>query len=333
MKTSVNILGCCVSRDVFGFQEDNGGYDIRQYLNWISPLLVFERRVPLNREKMEALDVSAVGPAWGKKCILHDMERTYLEYIKSKKSDYLIVDMANSRYDIVKFKDGSMGTYSNVYIIDMMSDHGVCPEIESIDGCDSISIEKIKEAIKNIANFIRQNYPVERVILLELKESFVFFDATSDSIYRYEDINTIYKHNKMMHFCFSLLKKELGGGVNIIYLPENIVCNRHHFWGNEPLHYTNEYYDYCFRAINLIINSDNIDNVNKCLEIMRNDCSDIYRKKYGLVEDHLSKFENKISKNKHFRKVKSVIYRRLYHCTKGRWRTFFDQKRKDLWKI
>ena len=47
MKT-INILGCCVSRDLFGLFKNNGGFDIKQCITNISPLSVCSPKLSEN---------------------------------------------------------------------------------------------------------------------------------------------------------------------------------------------------------------------------------------------------------------------------------------------
>ena len=71
-----------------------------------------------------------------------------------------------------------------------------------------------------------------------------------------------------MKFVFEIMKRELKG-CHIIYMPHNIICDRHHYLNWAPLHFTRGYYDYALEAVNIIVSSKNRDNEFEMLEKCR----------------------------------------------------------------
>jgi len=283
-------------------------------------------------DKMSVLDISKVSKKWDAKCVLCDMSKVALDYIKERPSDWIILDMSNSRFNLVRFSEGGMCTYSKRRLIKLMEKKGVIPSIEEIIQFDDMSIVDIDRRIKCFADAIKEIYPPERIIILELKMVSLCYNKISKNFYSFANLVEIFRQNNIIKYCFNVLKSELEG-CYVVKFPDNVVCDEMHKWGNCTMHYTKEYYEYCLSAIKKITNGAPGENIDDILESMREECSNIYLQKYGVTEEMLRKFEENIIRSERRFNTLSMIYKYMARFTFGKVKCYFKQKRKDLWKM
>ena len=50
-KPIINILGCCVSRDIFSYQKDDGNYCISKYVNEFDMLSICDQPLDVDKQR------------------------------------------------------------------------------------------------------------------------------------------------------------------------------------------------------------------------------------------------------------------------------------------
>ena len=90
-KSTLNLLGCCVIRDIFGLHENDGGYSIKRFVQNVSPVSAVTNS-PLLREIRDEDLLLAKTKRFFAKCQKLELEKGIFEYIKADRGDYLVVD-------------------------------------------------------------------------------------------------------------------------------------------------------------------------------------------------------------------------------------------------
>jgi len=330
-KATINMLGSCIIRDVFGLHENDGDYEIRQFLNFISPLTMFDKAVPVDEEGLRSFDAGKICKKWQIKCVFYDMTRRAYDYIRQQDSDWFITDAAPLRYDLVQFKGGELCCRSNNKLFNILERKHICPPIEKILSCDEMSFEEIRRRLEKYAEAVLRIYPPEKIILVEVKKVDLFYNPETGNIYQFEKLHGHRIQNKIMQFSFEVLC-EAFRGCHIIRMPDYMMGNELHKWGKEPLHYTMEYYDYCLEACNIITANPDVDTKN-VLEELRRKYSNINLNKYGDSTAMMEEFNKKLNRHRLRHFLKYAYYRFMTHVTSGRIRHSFFVRRRELWRV
>lgn len=79
-KTAMNILGCCVLRDTFGMQPDDGGYEIKKYVQIPSPISLVTKS-PLFDQNAEVENDIFIGKSnFAKRCQILELKKQVFDY-------------------------------------------------------------------------------------------------------------------------------------------------------------------------------------------------------------------------------------------------------------
>ena len=102
-KKHVSIIGSCISRDVFGFNQDSG-YQIDRFVQSISPIsggtdsvsdIDYQRAI---NDIMGEYEISN----FYKRNFALDLTGKAFDYLFEADSEYLLMDMTTCRYDLLK---------------------------------------------------------------------------------------------------------------------------------------------------------------------------------------------------------------------------------------
>ena len=310
MATSFNILGICVLRDIFSHHPNDGGYKINQYVNSFPPLFIHENGISVDIDRYNKTDTSDIVSNFIKRSILFNVNRTVFDYVESKKSDYILIDMGLARVDYYILENGQycFGGYRSLY--DRMSSKGLFPKIIQAKPFNFLSTAEIKERTIAYCKKIKSLYDINKIILFEIKNSTLLYDSKKESISSFDPaaVRKAYLQNEFIEFCFSVARKELQG-CHVVYMPKNVVCDAYHPLKKGLLHFTQEYYDYGLESINIITKNMPRDEEEKALNALRKDTEELYAKKYfsALEKSIISAAKaNKIIKRK------NVLFEKLY---------------------
>ena len=117
MGCHISILGLCVLRDFFGMKENNGGFEIDRFVQSISPISavsdsMLQKRIDNSDEIIQ--DVFHDLTNFYKRLIKQDLEKSVFTYLSERKSDYLIIDAGNCRYNLLKYSAGGVDRYLTI---------------------------------------------------------------------------------------------------------------------------------------------------------------------------------------------------------------------------
>lgn len=261
---SFNIWGACVTRDMLQDKVLSGEYEVRKWISFNTPITTLTK--PYDGE----FDVEAMpwGTGFFRRNMRSDLKKDYFEYLFSEESDYILVDMIDSRMDIVKHGD-CMLTVSNQidfnwnYMNETFGE-GYWERFKLTDFDDGLYCR----AASDIAERILEKYRPDQIILNRHYGVKDILDREACVIERFppERCEEVERANYLYHKLNDVLEKKFYG-CHVINFPDNVIADKHHQWGLLPLHYDKLYYEYGGRAISEILNNSPEEERN--LELLR----------------------------------------------------------------
>ena len=229
-----NVLGSCVSRDIFRFSK-NHTVDINIQRNPISAL------------KTQALKVddsfleSAKLPNYEKRMLVSSVDRNCLKPIMESKAEWLIIDLAEERYaNCLLSKKGKPLGYT-FYHVNNPGWRPVQEEIFKQNGVDyeiidfsKIDYDVVEKTYKAVIDELLEKYDPTKIIILEnyLVNKWVDkngkFEKKADVPgYPEKIFNDTNEHfKKLYQILFKLLPNS-----PVIKFPTNTICSYNHLWG------------------------------------------------------------------------------------------------------
>lgn len=294
-----SIRGTCILRDTFGITKDSKnfsddvGYAIDRFVQTVSPIsavqsgkINVEGKIPSESDVLKLPEFKNKSN-FIKRNFLLDMERQVFDYMFECQSDYFILDMAGCRYDLFNFLDDSDGTYLTYVpwyskVIDIFKEKGYIDKDYKIINSDDEIFALLDKYIPIYLNKILEHYSPERIILFEIYP--VRYYITGDENYIGIFSNKEYERlEKRMRYGYNKAK-EILNGCHIIEFPDYVIGNKNHKWGISNLHYIDEYYEYAFKAISVIVNEDNDAQTElHKLKSLKKNYSQICHDRYGKV--------------------------------------------------
>lgn len=193
---TVSIIGCCVSRDIFGITEEmhcvegNDKYVVERYIQTINPLAAISK--PIDRDYIAKLleeTKKSRCSSFFKRMFEMDLDKTYFEYLGEVKSDCLIIDMAELREPVVRVGDSYISYVSYMNIkrkIDTNlledSEFNRLSSYELIEMSD-IDKEELERCIKIYIDKLKQLYPEEKIIVIETEMTNTYIDENTGGVY------------------------------------------------------------------------------------------------------------------------------------------------------
>ncbi len=285
---TINIAGVCVLRDTFGLHENDGGYKIKKYTSAFAPLYITDPPFDIEYEKYLKV-TQGLCPKFTTRCVYMELTKTSIDWVLDERSDYLLVDMGLFRMDYFQLGNGQLyfGEYKNLCIFESLSKQGIIPEIlGETKPFDDFSDEELKKRLQIYFSKILEVYPVEKIILVEIKNIFEKVDLNNYTISNFKESSTLKakRQNVFMQKCFEY-SKEILKGCHIIYFPDNVLGDENHHLMPAHMHYTQEYYDYVLKAVDVICREklSHKEEVKK-LKGLRNSCS----KKYKILKKQMT---------------------------------------------
>lgn len=277
---SFNVLGCCVSRDIFNSLAEK--VQVLQYV-WNNPISIFSKKPSqkINEDLLNNYEMSG----FHKNCLKCDYNKETLDYIFRKKSDYLIIDTLNSRLNFLE-KDGHTISFTNPLFPDpvkrekLMRDFGF--EDYTVKSAYDIDDKEWEICLRKLIDEMLNHYTANQIILFEFygSEKYLTKDKTQIKDFDPETINEAKRYNSLAKKLNETLKNNLKG-MHIIEFPENVLSIEGHRWGTNPLHYMDEYYEYAAKAVEIITEKlPDKEEITKLSELRQ-----LYSKMFGLYKE------------------------------------------------
>lgn len=276
-----NILGCCVSRDVFNLLIEQKEAQVLRYI-WSNPISFFSKK------PIEKIDENVLGSydlnGFHKRNLRCDYNKETLDYIFSRKSDYLVIDTLNSRFRLLE-KDGHTVSLSNPLFHDsvkrekLMLDFGL-GDYKTISAYD-ISEKEWTTCFEKMIDEILLHYTADQIILFEFYgvERYLTKDKSGSRAFGSESVNQARCYNSLAKKLNEVLKSHIAD-IHVVEFPENVMAIQGHRLGTHPLHYMDEYYEYAAKAVEIITEKLSINEEKIKISELR----DHYSKIFGLYK-------------------------------------------------
>ncbi len=245
-KTSVNIFGSCVSRDLLEY-DNNHAFTLGHYIARQS--IISSVSAPLKQSDITiSLDSN-----FQKRMVEMDLMKTAFDFLKSKPSDYLIIDLIDERFPLVFF-NGSYFTASNEGIkgyglfnslnklYKKISNGKLCIESNNVDDTIDIFCTKINELYTNDKIIIHRALLVDSY--KDKNGKIVAFDKNHKKNNR--------RVNCVLSYMYDRIAKNFKGAYVIDEISET-TADESHKWGLAPMHYEEAYYQRVLMRLEEII--------------------------------------------------------------------------------
>lgn len=227
------IIGSCVTRDAFEFEPNlidiSGSYFPRTSLiSMMSPPISIEHTT-LSSENQ-----------WLKWVILNDYNKSTLAQVKSKKPDFIFIDLIEERYDLIKLGNSYLTRSDELLKVNPLSKG---PDYDSILGSTSDETTLLfYEKAKLFCERINSDFPESTVIIHDARYSNYYRD---NGVIRQFDVIRCHKNaimNAKLSSHINFLQKNISRIKTIRIDNEISLASKEHKWGLSPFHYIDEYY-------------------------------------------------------------------------------------------
>ncbi|GIO26924.1 DUF6270 domain-containing protein [Ornithinibacillus bavariensis] len=214
-----DILGSCVTRDAFLSKEEINKYFARSSIVSIySP--------PINIEKVD------LNSRFQSRMVNYDLTKEFRKYVRNFSSDFLIIDLIDERFRILKNSEGSYLTRSTEFLkTELHKDISLIPQEKTFE----LWKEKADLFIEDLKKYIGEN----RVIIHKAFWSSTYISNNLELI-PFEHNNHI-EANKILNLMYAYLEYKLPQA-KVIELQDYLVADESHKWGLSNFHYQPLYY-------------------------------------------------------------------------------------------
>ena len=275
-----NILGGCVSRDIFSRPAHGNKYKVNRYTRGFSPLFCLDPGLEIDRKAFDAIDSTKLSN-FSKRALYIELTHSVFDFLLEGKSDYLLLDTGMFRIPYAKLANGQyiLAEALNAGFIKALLERKMIPQIVEKLAPDFLDDDEFKSRVVRYADRIKTLYTTDRIILMNHGQNRLYWDKKKKAIGMYNNFRKRYETgDKMMKHAFELLKNELAGCHVINYLP-NAIADRWHPLGANPMHFTIGYYEYCLECIDIIVRNLPWEEEEKAISKNR----DRWNRKYAQV--------------------------------------------------
>lgn len=280
-KTTVSVLGACVSRDIFDLiQPDH--YDVKRCVTMVSPLAMVmkkpEESITLTSEDLANIDSCS---NYEKRLIFQDFNKTFFDYFAEVKTEWFMLDIADVRLDITAFEHNPVKISAGPpfkKVKDKLCSLFGNPEIIKPN---DFSFDDIEKYINLYLDEILKIYNPEQIIFHEYYCVKDYITKSKTIMSRMQEY--VERSNKYIKFAAEIVKKRIPS-CHIIRMPENVISNEIHKWGLAVLHFDMLYYEYGKKAFDVIAARKSREEENAELDFLNKMYSELFfdlRKKYS----------------------------------------------------
>ncbi|WP_370790441.1 DUF6270 domain-containing protein [Bilophila wadsworthia] len=277
--TTFSIMGSCVSRDIFSI-NDCQEYTINRFIQSVSPISASVS--PVIDMDYQDLIVEVIDnfniTSFYKRCFSLGITGKAFDYLFEVPSDYLIIDMSCCRFDLMICSGGKIlpkiSGQNYPEILDTVVKKYNLPEFTEVISDDNEIISLMNQLLPKYFEKILENYPLERIILVET-DAAAFYLNKKGTVTEFKN-TVIESWKKRIHHGEEIAREYLHG-CHIIEFPEYVFADENHKWKLAQLHYVQEYYEYAFQAIKIILTGNR---EKELLNILKNQYSRTCQEKY-----------------------------------------------------
>lgn len=218
-KVTINIIGTCTSRDIFGITSKDGddpeSYKIQSYIWNVSPLYLFEKNISIDDstflkylEKYKIEKKSRIHNFCARR-FLYSLKKNIFERINFDNCDFLILDNFFCRLNYFELEDKTIITISDEEFLNYLIINNVVPKIKRKFCFEDIPIYDREEMIQNFCLVIRQHIDERKIILIEYRPSNILFNSIYNHYRTFFSISDYKKQIEKFKWTASILKENL----------------------------------------------------------------------------------------------------------------------------
>lgn len=227
-----NILGSCVSRDVFNFSSLENSLSLGNYTARSSLISIMSPPIP-----PEEILKKKLPSKFQQRMVEEDISSRFLKKIESFRQDFLIIDLIDERFDVLYLpKYDSFITLSSELLNSGFEPQKFGRIIKSGSETHRFLWQRSWEQFINVAKEINvlSNILINKVFWGKKLITGENIPGTSE---KYTDMN-----NEYLQWMYSVIENDIPPD-NIIETPkEYLVSDLNHQWGAAPFHYSDAYY-------------------------------------------------------------------------------------------
>ena len=290
MVAEISTFGSCSSRNIFN-SEINKDYKkffhVNESIESVSFISLMSSPLQFNKALINSKN------AYDNECVINDLTKKFLSFLKEDKIDYLIIDTYfDVLYDIIIIDKNTYITYSERLVETDLR--------KTFENKKRISVSKNfyeyyqlwKKAINLFFKFVQENCKNTKVILNCSRSVFKYYE--DKKIVENEKLKGFSKINKYRDILDKYILKNFD--VDVLTFDEHTLASKQHIFGLHPTHYETRYYLEKTKQLNDIIERNNrinySDKINRDFRKLQRDYV-ILSMKYKSHTENLSEIFNK----------------------------------------
>lgn len=234
---NVLILGSCVSRDVFNFNDKY--FHIVAY-HARSSLATLANSTSLINHSFK-LNISNIASSFQRKMVEGDFSMSVLTSLKTISFDKLLIDFIDERFHLAILNENQdVVTRSNEFLKTKIKPIGI------IDKYSDLYFEKWCKGLDCLCDILKTTKQLDKVRVQK-----AFWTNQLDNgkkLSDYED-QIIKKENDKLNKMYNYLESKIHKNQFIEIPNELIIINSLHKWGLSPFHYIDDYYLYVIEKL------------------------------------------------------------------------------------
>lgn len=267
----LSVLGVCTSRDIFRICDKESNYIVDCFIQHINPLSVachtslLDNKVYNNNDDLRSLLNSWWNnlPDFDIRNASIDIEKRTINILKEKKSQYIVLDFACLKYGMVffdkEFKKGLTKLHYDYFSHELTQYFGRLVQEFNIDEVDELDEKVLYNLLDGFMQSILEIYNQNEIVFVELyavdkyiKSGKIDEEEIVNSSYWIMNKKDVGKLNSLYKKAFTYLHTNYPA-CHVIPFLYDMLGDVGHTWGKGDLHYINEYYEYAYEAMNIII--------------------------------------------------------------------------------
>lgn len=246
------IFGSCVTRDAFGETPQAHGIHVAR--------LVSRSSVPSAVSRPIVVDEPALSEslsAFETRCIETDLAKDALERIAAIDPDYLLIDLIDERFPLIRTMGGGLLTRS-FNLVNHSGIEAALPRAVTIPNGSEAALRHWARSARIFANRLRDLVRPDRLLIHRAFWAERYREDGKDKPYDSSNMERVRHHNQLLTAYYAHLEAALPEA-RIIDVPETRrVADPRHRWGFEPFHYIEAYYEDFRGRLQAVIDSDRL---------------------------------------------------------------------------
>lgn len=235
----VAVFGSCVTRDLF---EDPairgllGSYTARS-----SIISVVAPPVSIDADRL------TLPSPWQHRSVIADFRKTFQASLASERPDWLVIDLIDERFDLLRIGDSLVTNSSALQAADTQGQH---PDAELVKRMSSEGRELFHSAAELFVGQITEIVPPERIILHRALWCPRY--RAGDTVRSFDErrVKLSLSQNGMLNEGYDALRDRLGESAREVAVDPKIhLADEQHRWKLEPFHYDSGYNQLAVRRL------------------------------------------------------------------------------------